>query len=133
MITLKDILELKFTTAQLDLNARDPESLILLHHFIICRDAWDRVQRTQGLLREWSTNGLTFANREINTRNREKKNGREMGWDVDLKQIAPELLQAELFTLHFREDPIHGVTVMADIILPAMQVEAVKAFYEKEV
>lgn len=129
MVTLNDMLELKYNTTFLHLIARDPNDHHLLHEFVISRSARDRVSRISGLQRSWSQNRLTAADRVINDHNKATKHGPEMGWGVDTSQIAPELLKAELTSLHMYERPMDGVEITADILLHPMQVETVKAFY----
>ena len=133
MVTLREILQLKFDATALELTARDPEKLRLIQEFIICPDASDRVYRTEGLLNAWLNSTLVYVDRTINHHNEPTKRGPEMGWSVDYSQIAPELLQAELFALNMRWSPLRGTTITADILLPRIQVEAANAFYGKEV
>lgn len=133
MVTLREILQLKFDTTALELTARDPEKLRLIQEFIIGPDASDKVYRTEGLRNAWLNNTLVYVDRTINHHNEPTKRGPEMGWGVDYSQIAPELLQAELVTLNMWWSPLRGTTITADILLPRIQVEAANAFYGKEV
>lgn len=132
MVTLKDILELRIDTTRLNITARNPENFRLLQQFIIGPDAWEHMSRAPGLHAAWLNNTLTWANRRINDHNTPTARGPEMGWSVDCAQIAPELLQAELLTLHFFGGPIDGTEVCADVRLQPMHAELVKAFYGKE-
>ncbi len=133
MVTLREILQLKFDTTALELTARDPEKLRLIQEFIICPDATDKVRRAEGLRNAWLNNTLVYVDRTINHHNEPTKRGPEMGWNVDYSQIAPELLQAELVTLNMWWSPLRGTKITADILLPRIQVEAANAFYGKEV
>ena len=132
MVTLREILQLKFDTTALELTARDPEKLRLIQEFIIGPDASDRVHRTEGLRNAWLNNTLVYVDRTINHHNEPTKRGPEMGWSVDYSQIAPELLQAELVTLNLWWAPLRGTKITADILLPRIQVEAANAFYGEE-
>lgn len=132
MVTLREILQLKFDTTALELTARDPEKLRLIQEFIIGPDASDKVYRTEGLRNAWLNNTLVYVDRTINHHNEPTKRGPEMGWSVDYSQIAPELLQAELVTLNMLWSPLRGTAITADILLPRIQVEAANAFYGKE-
>ena len=132
MVTLREILQLKFDTTALELTARDPEKLRLIQEFIIGPDAYEHIMRTPGLRNSWLNNTLVFVDRTINHHNEPTKRGPEMGWSVDYSQIAPELLQAELFALNMRWSPLRGTKITADILLPRIQVEAANAFYGKE-
>lgn len=133
MVTLREILQLKFDTTALELTARDPEKLRLIQEFIIGPDASDKVYRTEGLRNAWLNNTLVYVDRTINHHNEPTKRGPEIGWSVDYSQIAPELLQAELVTLNMWWSPLRGTLITADILLPRIQVEAANAFYGKEV
>lgn len=63
----------------------------------------------------------------------EKTTGKILDRADAWEPYAPELLQAELFTLHMHARPLDGTTITADILLPRIQVEAANAFYGKEV
>ena len=132
MVTLREILQLKFDTTALELTARDPEKLRLIQEFIIGPDAYEHTMRTPGLRNAWLNNTLVYVDRTINHHNEPTKRGPEMGWSVDYSQIAPELLQAELVTLNLWWSPLRGTKITADILLPRIQVEAANAFYGKE-
>lgn len=132
MVTLREILQLKFDTTALELTARDPEKLRLIQEFIIGPDAYEHTMRTEGLRNSWLNNTLVFVDRTINHHNEPTKRGPEMGWGVDYSQIAPELLQAELVTLNMWWSQLRGTKITADILLPRIQVEAANAFYGKE-
>ena len=81
MVTLREILQLKFDTTALELTARDPEKLRLIQEFIICPDASDRVHRTEGLRNAWLNNTLVYVDRTINHHNEPTKRGPVMGWE----------------------------------------------------
>ena len=132
MVTLREILQLKFDTTALELTARDPEKLRLIQEFVIGPDAYEHTMRTPGLRNSWLNNTLVFVDRTINHHNEPTKRGPEMGWSVDYSQIAPELLQAELVTLNLWWSPLRGTKITADILLPRIQVEAANAFYGEE-
>ena len=132
MVTLKDLLDIKFATTSLHITARDPESLRLEYQFLIGPKAFELTHGIPGFRNAWASNGLTYANRSINVHNSETGRGPEMAWGVIYKKIAPELLNAEVFNFYYTESPTNGINFDVELLMPAMQVEAVKAFYERE-
>ena len=133
MVTLWDLFDLVNTTTSLDLCAYDPDTVQLLQQFIIGPDSWQRVVRAPGLHALWAKGMLTSADRKINVHNAPRKNGPEMKWAVAVDQIAPELYDAKVWSLHLRESPVTGTELVANIDLSPLQVEAVKAFFKEEV
>ena len=95
-MTIRDICKATWDITELDIMAREPETLELLHQWIIGENPPDSAQIRWDIER----GRLTVLDWKINTRGDKKKNGTtEGGWSVKTEQIPDELLDAPVITL----------------------------------
>lgn len=96
MITLRDVFAVYLSIVEVDITAREPETLIYIHEW----EYGPNVAITAHRAYEVSKGRLTVVQKKVNAHGEPTRNGPEIGWGVKTEIFPKELLDAPITSMH---------------------------------
>lgn len=90
MITLRDLFEVTWTIAELDVTAREPEGMTFIHRWLY----GEGITETIHMYHERAEGRLSIIEGRINHHGEATRGGSEIGWGVKEKVLPAEILDA---------------------------------------
>ena len=102
MITLRDLFKTTWDITELDIFAREPETMAFVHHWIYGED----IKETTHMYYDRIDGRLSIINGKINDHGELKHGSSEIGWGVKEKLFPDEIIDAPV--THLRMQPMSG-------------------------
>ena len=95
MITLRDLFAVTWNITELDITAREPETMTYVHRWIYGEDIVENIH----LYHERRAGRLSIIDAKINHHGEPTRGGSEIGWGVNEKLFPAEIIDAPMTRL----------------------------------
>ena len=90
MITLRDLFEVTWDITELDITAREPETMTYVHRWLYVEDIYETIY----MYHARKAGRLSIINDKINHHGEPTRGGSEIGWGVNEKLLPAEIIDA---------------------------------------